>query len=110
MKIREAYTIYHNTKITEKLQKLRKNNNNKSHKNRINIQNPTLKNDLITEKIGGGFGLWGLLFGIEHPLPHQTTMFTHYGALKNPSNQTLKLKEPLQPDLKVKRSFDNRYM
>ena len=54
--------------------------------------------------------MWGLFFGIEPPPPLQTTLFTHYGALKNPSNQTLKLKEPLQPDLKVKRSFENRYM
>ena len=54
--------------------------------------------------------MWGLFFGREHPPPPKTTMFTHYGALTKPSNQTLKLKEPLLPKLKVKRSFDNRYM
>ena len=71
----------------------------------------TLKNELITKKRGGGLVCWGC-FLVENipPSPPKTTMFTHYGALTKPSNQTLKLKEPLLPKLKVKRSFDNRYM
>ena len=70
----------------------------------------TLKNELITKKKGGGL-VCGGCFLVENIPPHpKTTMFTHYGALTKPSNQTLKLKEPLLPKLKVKRSFDNRYM
>ena len=109
MKIRRAYTIFPKNKNTRKSVKKIETKNTKSHKIRINNQNPTLKNDLITEKCEG---LWylGVVFWYRTPPPLQTTLSTHYGALKNPSNQTLKLKEPQQPDLKVKRSFENRYM